>query len=473
MSTTVSENLPRHYLKEWNPEDPEKWDHRQAWLTLWVTTFSLILGFMVWYMVSVIAPMLQNAAVVTKSQAFWLTAMPGLAGGLLRLVWMFFPPTLGTKRMVAWSTVALILPMAGWMWLLTTSLNNLKGSFGLMIFLALLTGIGGGIFSGYMPSTSFFFPKKNQGVALGLQAGIGNFGVSVVQLLTPILVGVGVFGAGAIIPKAKHDGAGNTFLNTPAFFVIILLIIAAVLAFVFLKSVPVKANFRQQFDIFRNKHTWLMTLIYLLTFGCFSGLAGTFALMLNNMVPHVPTIGWLGGTTIAFLGAFVGSLSRVLWGPWCDKYGGGIWTLVSALGIAVSSVIVIIALAGTTVIPADQVAQGQVAKVSVPLGLFLTGMLLLFFFAGVGNAATFKQMPMIFPPRQAGGVIGWTAAIAAFGPFIFSVSINALTGAGTGAAVGNFGQKIIPVFIVVIVLALVCAAIDWWFYTRKGAEAKS
>jgi len=471
MSATATQSLPRHYLKQWNPEDPEKWDHRQAWLTLWVTTFSLILGFMVWYMVSVIAPMLQNAQVVTKSQAFWLTAMPGLAGGLLRLVWMFLPPTLGTKRMVAWSSVALILPMIGWMWLLTTSLDNLKGSFGLMIFLALLTGIGGGIFSGYMPSTSYFFPKKQQGIALGLQAGIGNFGVSVVQLLTPILVGVGVFGAGKIIPKAKTDAAGNTFLNTPAFFIILLLVIASVLSFILLKSVPVKANFRQQFDIFRNKHTWLMTLIYLLTFGCFSGLAGTFALMLNNMVPHVPTIGWLGGTTIAFLGAFIGSLSRVLWGPLCDKFGGGIWTLVSALGIAVSAVIVIIALGKTQVL--TDVPQGQVAKVAVPLGLFLTGMLLLFFFAGVGNAATFKQMPMIFEPRQAGGVIGWTAAIAAFGPFIFSVSINALTGAGTGAAVGNFGQKIIPVFVVVIILALACAVIDWWFYTRKGAEAKS
>jgi len=460
-TATASRNIT-----EWNPEDEHSWQPSVAWSTLWTTTFSLILGFMVWYMVSVIAPMLQNAQVVDKSHAFWLTAMPGLAGGLLRLVWMFLPPIMGTRKMVAWSTVALWLPMIGWFVLLMQPLDTLKTSFGLMMFLAFLTGIGGGIFSGYMPSTSYFFPKKKQGLALGLQAGIGNFGVSVVQLLTPILVGVGIFGGGKLIPKAKTNSAGLTFLHTPSFFIFVLLVIAAVVAFAVLKSVPVKANFRQQIDIFKNKHTWLMTLIYLLTFGCFSGLAGTFALMLNQMVPHVPTIAWLGGTTIAFLGAFVGSLSRVAWGPFCDRFGGGIWTLVASIGIAISSVIVIVALKGTNLIanPPD----GQVAKCEVPLGLFVTGMLLLFFFAGIGNAATFKQMPMIFPPRQAGGVIGWTAAIAAFGPFIFSFTMNKLSGSS-----GNFGQKIIPVFVVVLVLAVVCAVIDWWFYTRRGAEAKS
>jgi len=76
-------------------------------------------------------------------------------------------------------------------------------------------------------------------------------------------------------------------------------------------------------------------------------------------------------------------------------------------------------------------------------------------------------MPMIFPPRQAGGVIGWTAAIAAFGPFIFSFAMNKLSGTS-----GNFGTKIIPVFVIVVVLAVICAVIDWWFYARPNAEAK-
>jgi len=469
MSTSTApspSSSQRHAIASWNPEDSSTWQPRVAWRTLWTTTFSLILGFMVWYLVSVVAPMLQNGQIVDKSQAFWLTSMPGLAGGLLRLVWMFLPPIMGTRRMVGWSTIAMMLPMIGWGWLFMMPKATLQGSFGLMMFLAFLTGIGGGIFSGYMPSTSYFFPKAKQGLALGIQAGVGNFGVSVVQLLTPILVGVGVFGGALAIGKKADGSAKMGFLQTTPALLIVLLIIAAILAFIILKSVPVKANFRQQIDIFGNKHTWLMTLIYLLTFGCFSGLAGTFALMLNQMVPQVPTIAWLGGTTIAFLGAFIGSLARVVWGPLCDRFGGGVWTLVSALGIAVSAVLVIVALSQTTML--GNVPATQVAKCQVPLGLFLTGMFLLFFFAGVGNAATFKQMPMIFPPRQAGGVIGWTAAIAAFGPFIFSFTMNALSGSS-----GNFGQKIIPVFVVVLILAVICAVIDWWFYARRNAEAKS
>jgi len=456
---TGSTSVPRHQIARWNPEDPEQWSGRQAWLTLWVTTFSLLLGFMVWYLVSSVAPLLQTATIVDKRGAFWLASMPGLAGGLLRLVWMFLPPMLGTRRMVFWSTLAMIVPMLGWAWILTLE----KPAFAALMALAFLTGIGGGIFSGYMPSTSYFFPKAKQGLALGIQAGVGNFGVSVVQLLTPIFVGWSLFGPASKLYAAHKDGKQIWLQSAPAV-IIPLLVIAAVLVFIFLKSVPVKANFRQQIDIFGNKHTWLMTALYLLTFGIFSGLAGQFGNMLNNMSAHVPTVGWLGGTTIAFLGAFIGSLARVLWGPFCDRFGGAIWTFVAAIGIAVSTIPVIIALSRTAVIDVPTTA----AKAQVPLGLFLTGMFAIFFFAGVGNASTFKQMPMIFSPRQAGGVIGWTAAIAAFGPFIFGIAINALT-----ASAGNFGRQLLPLFVFILVYAVACVGIAWWFYARPGAEAKS
>ena len=444
----------RYVIADWTPEDPDKWDSRQAWRTLWTTTYSLILGFMVWYLVSSLTPLLQNGGFVDKRGAFWLAAMPGLAGGLLRLVWMFLPPIMGTRNMVVWSSVAMIVPMAGWAWILTVPNPSFVG----MMLLAFLTGIGGGIFSGYMPSTSYFFPKKRQGTALGVQAGVGNFGVSVVQLLTPIVVMWAIFGNSKPSPtKALPDKV--VWMQSAPALLIPFLIVAIILAALFLKSVPIKANFRQQIDIFGNKHTWLMTLLYLLTFGIFSGLAGQFGNMLNNMFSTVPTIGWLGGTTIAFLGAFIGSLARVAWGPFCDRFGGGIWTFVAALGIAVSTIPVIIAL---------NQASDEAGKDQVSMGLFLTGMFLIFFFAGVGNASTFKQMPMIFSPRQAGGVIGWTAAIAAFGPFIFGVTINSLS----GNASTSFAHDIIPVFIFILVYAVICAGIAWWFYARPKAEAK-
>jgi NNP family nitrate/nitrite transporter-like MFS transporter len=415
-----------------------------AWSTLWTTTYSLMLGFMVWYLTSSLAPLLQGAEIITGSQAYWLAAMPGLAGGLLRLVWTFLPPVMGTRHLVLWSTIAMILPMAGWAWLLTVP----APPFAAMMALAFLTGIGGGVFSGYMPSTSYFFPKAKQGTALGLQAGIGNFGVSVVQLLTPVVVGVPMFGASKLVTSAaKPDRL--VWLQTAPALIIPLLAISAVLAAIVLKSVPIKANFRQQIDIFSNKHTWFMTVEYLLTFGIFSGLAGQFGNLLKDLYSTVPTISWLGGTTIAFLGAFIGSLARVAWGPLCDKFGGGPWTVVSGAGIALASSPVLISLAKD--VPGDQDL--------VPMPAFLTGMFLIFFFAGIGNASTFKQMPMIFPARQAGGVIGWTAATAALGPFLFGIAFD------------TFSKT--AVFSFVLAYAVVCAALAWWYYARPGAEARS
>ncbi|MDR0849008.1 MAG: MFS transporter [Propionibacteriaceae bacterium] len=436
-------------VTDWNPENPSAWDSKLAWSTLWTTTFSLMLGFMVWYLVSSLAPLLNGAGMlgegaIATSRAYWLASMPGLAGGLLRLVWTFLPPIMGTRNMVIWSTVALMAPTAGWIWILSVP----NPPFSAMMVLAFLTGIGGGVFSGYMPSTSYFFPKKRQGVALGLQAGIGNFGVSVVQLLTPIVVTMALFGTASVIHTPNKPDK-QVWLQTAPALIIPLLIISAILAMVFLKSVPIKANFAQQFDIFRNKHTWIMTLQYLLTFGIFSGLAGQFGNLLKALYSVVPTIAWLGGTTIAFLGAFIGSLARVAWGPFCDRFGGGIWTMVAGLGIAASSLPVILAL--RTDVPGE--------KDLVPLALFLTGMFFIFFFAGVGNASTFKQMPMIFEPRQAGGVIGWTGAIAAFGPFLF------------GLAFDTFSKT--SVFYFVLLYALLCAGLAWWFYARRNAEARS
>jgi NNP family nitrate/nitrite transporter-like MFS transporter len=297
-----------------------------------------------------------------------------------------------------------------------------------------------------MPSTSYFFPKRKQGVALALQAGIGNFGVSVVQLVTPIIVTISLFGGAQIV--VKGDTEKTVWMQTAPAIIIPLLVMALILAAIVLKSVPIKANFRQQIDIFANKHTWFMTLLYILTFGIFSGLAGQFGNVLKDLYDVVPTIAWLGGTTIAFLGAFIGSVSRIIWGPLCDRFGGGVWTLVAAIGIGASTIPVLIALRSDV--------SGE--KDLVNIGVFLLGMFSIFFFAGVGNASTFKQMPMIFPARQAGGVIGWTAAIAAFGPFMFGVAFDKFSKTG--------------VFTFVMLYALFCAVLTWFYYARSNAEAR-
>jgi len=155
----------------------------------------------------------------------------------------------------------------------------------------------------------------------------------------------------------------------------------------------------------------------------------------------------------AFYGPLIGSASRIAFGFVADKVGGAILTTITGLGILTGAILL--------------VTQGLVAPTSMDqFPLFVGVVLAMFFFTGIGNAGTFRQYPIIFAEnqRQAAGVIGWTAAIAAFGPFIFSKLIgNNITANGT---VNQF-------FIGLIVFTILATIINWWFYNRKGCEKPS
>ena len=309
------------------------------------------------------------------------------------------------------------------------------------------------------------------GTALGLQAGIGNFGVSLVQLLTPWLIGFSMFGFLGFLGDSqsmKVAGKPNVevWYQNAAFVWIPLCLIIAVVAWFALKSVPIKANIRQQFDIFGNVDTWLMTLLYIMTFGTFSGLSAQFGLLMNNLygasnpaivqgtgaAAQVLVAGYTVPDAVkyVFLGPLIGAGARVLFSPLTDRMGGAIWTLVSGVGLIGSIAFTIFSLVPDT---------SSAAALQGGFNRFLGGMLAIFLFAGIGNASTFKQMPMIFERRQAGGVIGWTAAIAAFGPFLFGVGLN-LLGAVTFYWIG-------------VVWAVMCVGITWWRYARPGAPKAS
>ncbi|OYO03538.1 MFS transporter [Enemella evansiae] len=465
--TTAEKPRGREWLTSWDPEDEQNWDKGLAWRTLWISTFTLTLCFVAWFLPSAIAPKLTNLGFdLTTNQLYWLTAMPGLAGGLLRIVWMVLPPILGTRKLVTLTTLLLIFPVLGW----GVRVQDPTTPFWELLLLAFLSGIGGGAFSGFMPSTSYFFPRSKQGTALGLQAGIGNFGVSLVQLLTPWLIGFGMFafmGSPQLMTGLPGKPTTEVWYQNAALFYIPFIIIGAVVAWLMLKSVPVKANIRQQFDIFTNADTWYMTLIYIMTFGTFSGLSAQFGLLMKNLYgAGNPAI--VSGTganaqllvagyqvpdpvSYVFLGALVGAGARVLFAPLTDKMGGAVWTLVSGLGILGSILFTMTALTPDPAAGAEAL-QGQFTR-------FLWGMLLIFLFSGIGNASTFKQMPMIFERRQAGGVIGWTAAIAAFGPFLFGIGLT-LMSAWTFYLIGA-------------VWAVLCILITWQRYARPNAPKKS
>ncbi len=450
-ATRTSGNRPD--ITDWRPEDATFWEttgKRIAWRTLLITTLSLVLSFATWFVMSAVVVRLPGIGFkFSEMQLFWLAAMPGLAGGTLRLVHMFLIPIFGTRKVITVATLAKLLPCLG----LGFAVLNPTTPFWLFIVLAFLAGFGGGDFSSYMPSTSIFFPKRLQGTALGIQAGFGNFGVSLTQFITPWIISFAVAGSlfGGSQTLTKGTKTSQIWLQNALFWYVPFLLVLGVAAWVFLRSVPVKASFREQLDIFKNKHTYFCTITYVMTFGAFSGLSAAFPLLIKTVYGKFPDAP--DPLKYAWLGPLIGSAMRVLAGPLTDKWGGATFTQLCGIGLMI----------GTGILGFG----GLLTPSSVDqFPLFVGVMLGLFFCTGVGNAATFRQYPVIFShsPRQAAGVIGFTAAIAAYGPFLFSTLIGwSKTSLGSAK----------PFFVGLLCYCLLATAVNWWFYARRGAEKPS
>lgn len=445
------------WLYDWNPEDKNFWESKGskiAWWTLFHTTIALTFSFATWFVVSALVVRLPGIGFsFTASQLFWLASMPGLAGGTLRIVHTFLIPIYGTRTVLTIATFAKIVPCIG----LGLAVMNPGTPFWAFMVLAFLAGLGGGDFSSHMPSTSLFFPKRLQGTALGIQAGVANFGVCLTQFITPWIIGFSIFGilGGGPQTFTKIDPVSKEVISThdiwlqnATYWYVPFLFIGILICGKFFKSIPVKASFKEQLDIFKSKHTWFCTVTYIMTFGSFSGLAATFPLLIKGVYGGFPDAP--DPLKYAFLGPLVGSLMRVVFGPIADKLGGAILTQISGFGL----------IAGCLYM----VFSGVLTPSSLDsFPYFVGSMLALFLFSGMGNASTFRQYPIIFghSPRQAAGVLGWTAAVAAYGPFIFSSLIGAVTSA-TGSPRGFFlGWTL---------FCLIGTIINWWFYTRKGCE---
>ena len=439
------------WLSTWDPENEPQWNEdgsRVAWRTLTITTIALILSFATWFMMSAIVTKLPGIGFTfTTNQLFWLAAMPGLAGGTLRIVHTFLIPIYGTRHTITFSTLIKVIPCIG----LGLAVMSPSTPYWVFMVLALTAGFGAGDFSSYMPSTNLFFPKRLKGTALGIQAGIGNFGVSLAQFMTPAMLGVAIYGVPQIFRAPAAPDGKEIFLQSAAFWYVPLLLIMTVVCWWGLRSVPIKASFREQLDIFKEKHTWYCTITYVMTFGTFAGLSAAFPMMMKALYGNFP--GAPDPLKYAFYGPLIGSASRVLFGFVADRTGGGVLTTITGVGLVAGSLLMLF--------------LGLLAPTSLDqFPMFVGVMLGMFFFAGIGNAATFRQYPIIFAhnPRQAAGVIGWTAAVAAYGPFIFSVIIGAVIGA-SGNANGFFWG--------LLAFLLIATWVNWNFYHRKGCVRPS
>ena len=444
--STVAPTPPKHessstWLEDWDPENEEFWESRGKAIanrTLLITTLNLVMAFAVWFVVSaLIVRMPLIGFDLSKSQLYWLAAMPGLAGGSFRLIHTFLTPKFGTRAVVTFSSASLLIPLIGWY----IAIQDNSTPYGVLLVLALLAGLGGGNFSSFMPSTSLFFPKRKAGTALGVQAGIGNFGVSLVQFIVPWIIGFSLIGSA----QATKAG-GSLWLQNAVLIWIPFVVLFTVMAWFGLKSVPVQAGVREQMDIFREKHTWTMTSLYIMTFGTFAGFAATFPVLIKTQYggfdsPPDPL-------AYAFYGPLIGSIARVIAGPISDRLGGSLVTQISGLGLVVATFF------------SSMYVKPDASSDFTP---FFWGMMAIFLFAGIGNASTFKQIPMIFSTRQSAGVLGWTGAIAAYGPFIYGMLIASIT-AKTGSPSA--------MFVGVGVFCAINVAINWYSFRRPGSTIK-
>lgn len=451
-------------LVRWDPEDPAFWKNQGrpvAWRNLLISIPALMLAFAVWSLWSVVVVNLDRAGFhFSKNQLFWLTALPALSGATLRIFYSFLVPVFGGRRFTAISTASLLIPALG----MGIALRDPSTGYPTLLALALLCGLGGANFSSSMANISFFFPKAEKGLATGLNAGIGNLGVSVVQFVTPLVISVGLFGALAGEPQATLGDGRAVWLQNAGFVWVPFIVVATLAAWFGMNDIAdAKASFAEQAVIFRRLHNWLMCWLYVGTFGSFIGFSAGFALLTKALFPDVDVAAY------AFIGPFAGALTRPVGGWISDHLGGARVTLWTFVGM-------IAAVAGVAVCLPSADSAGH-------FGGFLTLFVVLFALTGVGNGSTFRMIPVIFltlhqratrgggdaerrqalaeAGKESAAVLGFAGAIGAYGGFFIPKSFGTSLDL-TGSAV--------PALACFIAFYVSCVAITWWCYARRGAS---
>jgi MFS transporter, NNP family, nitrate/nitrite transporter len=529
----------------WNPEDEEFWNREGKSIAnrnLWVSIPNLLLGFAVWIYWGMVAKYIQQLHFGSggalfdftfmnnglglddpgyRALLFTLPAVAGLSGATLRIPNSFMIAISGGRNVKFMTSLLLIAPA------LSTgiALQDSNTPFWIFIVLAALSGVGGGAFASSMSNISFFFPKKEQGLALGLNAGLGNLGVSAMQFLIPWAITFGMFGAlgGDPQPLGQGPDAASMWIQNAGLVWVPLLVLATVMAFFFMNNLPfhkvgstavavgkylwltvlgfagtavavflliipwggfpellktfiivivavlitlggmrfltpreTKESLDEQFGIFNLKHNWIMTYLYVMTFGSFIGYSNAFPKLIDDVFGVIRVGDQAGQATglssaaFIWIGAGVGALIRPVGGWLADKMGGARVTHWD-------TIIMIASTLGAGYYVSLAMESPDPTQYFIP---FLLIFIVLFATTGIGNGSTFRMIGVIFDKDQRGPVLGWTSAIAAYGayliPKIFAGQIQA--GTPQNALYGFAGYY------------ATCLALNWWFYARKDAE---
>jgi NNP family nitrate/nitrite transporter-like MFS transporter len=522
-------------IQNWDVEDTKFWNQSGksvAFRNLWISISSLLQSFSIWIMWGMIIVQMKKLGFTLGvphqlpedlkiyNELLWtLPAIAGLAGATLRIPHSFLIAIGGGRNVVFLSTLLLLIPAVG----AGMALQNTTTSYAVFAILAVLSGFGGGNFASSMSNISFFFPKRMQGTALGLNAGLGNLGVSVMQFVIPVVITFGFYGnlTGAGLPLIEVDGVKTVgtlvFIQNAGWVWVPSLLISALAAFFGMNNLKtatpqlghtlseflkislllmfgliaagvgaylltalkwnmwvvlpvtiltalflmntfspqaVKHNLQRQFAIFKNHHNWVMTILYVMTFGSYIGYCASFPKLIQDVFgylpggavnPHAPNpMVW------AFIGPMVGALIRPVGGWLADKINSG--SKVTAW----STMVQVIAALGVAyfIVKAKSLATPEVYWWP-----FFALFMILFLATGVGNGSTFRSVAYIFPKEQAGPVLGWISAIAAYGAFIIPIVFGQQIKAGH-AEYALYGFT---------VYYLICLVLNWYYYDRKNS----
>jgi len=450
----VTTSLGRgRWIDSWNPEDETFWQttgRAVARRNLVWSIFAEHLGFSVWLLWSVVAVSLPAAGFqFSVDQLFWLVAVPNLVGAVMRIPYTTAVARFGGRNWTAVSAALLLVPIG----LMVFCVTDPGTPYWMFLLAAATAGLGGGNFASSMANISFFYPERYKGTALGLNAAGGNLGVAVVQLLVPLVIGIGLVGA------AQTPGV---YLQNAPLLWLVPVIAAVGCAWLFMDNLTAaKATIAEQLTALRNKHTWVMSFLYIGTFGSFIGYSAAFPLLIKSQFPGVPA------AYLAFLGPLVGSVARPFGGWLSDRIGGARITMWNFALMALGVVGVLTAL----------------NLKSFPF--FLLSFLALFVTSGIGNGSTYRMIPAIFRAqalrvsglsedsaegetkekalltgrREAAAVIGLAAAIGAFGGFLIP--------RGFGMSIAATGSISVALYVFLAGYGLMLA-VTWWFYLRRS-----
>lgn len=475
------------WIDDWDPDNDGYWADGGAKIArrnLILSIFADHIAFNIWIIWTIVVINLGDVGIkLSVPELFWLTAVPNLIGSLLRLPYTFAVPKFGGRMWTAISSVVLLVPAlllavvvpSGW-------LAHQSHSTQLWVLLgcAATAGIGGANFSSSMTNISFFYPERRKGFALGLNAAGGNLGVAAAQLLVPLIIIVGIPAAAVKLP------VHHVHLAYAGLFYLPFIIAAAVLAWWKMDSLTVARTDTVAYAAaVKNRHTWVMSTLYIGTFGSFIGYSFALPLVIRNTFPdflahHSFIATYLAG--LAFVGALVGSLARPVGGWLSDRFGGARVTVTAFVAMAAFTTLAIEGVKGRS------------------FTVFFSSFMVIFALAGFGNGSTYRMIPAIFKAlgdrqvveqgsdrrrtviafkRQAGAVIGIAGAIGAFGGFLIQVVFRQanlhlaalIKGAGSPAEVLAIARShvdwAVPALWVFFFGYIVLAAVTWFFYLRK------